>query len=103
MHAYLALDDIQISVLQQGDSLADLEQKASQSMLDFVRWASFLLTTAFGKKQELEQQQTLSQKVQRYIRAHFSEPIDRNSIAASMYLSPEHLGKVYKKEDGNEY
>ena len=55
VHAYLALDDIQISVLQQGGSLADLEQKASQSMLDFVRWASFLLTTAFGKKQELEQ------------------------------------------------
>ena len=100
VHAYLALDDIQISVLQQGGSLADLEQKASQSMLDFVLWASFLLTTAFGKKQELEQQQTLSQKVQRYIRAHFSEPIDRNSIAASMYLSPEHLGKMYKKETG---
>lgn len=100
VHAYLALDDIQISVLQQGGALADLEQKASLSMLDFVRWASFLLTTAFGKKQELEQQQTLAQKVQRYIRAHYSEAIDRNSIAAAMYLSPEHLGKMYKKETG---
>lgn len=69
-------------------------------MMDFIRWANYLISTAFSSLEQTAKQQSISQKVHRYIRDHYSENIDRNSIAEEFYVSPEYLGKVYKRETG---
>lgn len=68
--------------------------------MDFIRWANYLISTAFSCLEQTAKQQSISQKVHRYIRDHYSENIDRNSIAEEFYVSPEYLGKVYKRETG---
>lgn len=78
----------------------ELSEKATRSMLDFIRWANYLLTTALDCKVEYRQSGTLSYKVRQYIHDHYAEEIDRNQIAAALYLSPEYLGKVFKRETG---
>ena len=69
-------------------------------MMDFIRWANYLLYTAFASLDQTAKQQTISQKVHRYIKEHYAENIDRNSIAEEFYVNPEYLGKIYKRETG---
>ena len=69
-------------------------------MMDFIRWANYLLSTAFSKLELTARQETISQKVHRYIKEHYAENIDRNSIAEEFYVNPEYLGKIYKRETG---
>ncbi|MCO7109087.1 AraC family transcriptional regulator [Gemmiger formicilis] len=76
----------------------ELSEKSVQSMMDFIRWANYLLSTAFSKLELTARQETISQKVHRYIKEHYAENIDRNSIAEEFYVNPEYLGKIYKRE-----
>ncbi len=78
----------------------ELSEKSVQSMMDFIRWANYLLSTAFSKLELTARQETISQKVHRYIKEHYAENIDRNSIAEEFYVNPEYLGKIYKRETG---
>ncbi len=58
----------------------ELSEKSVQSMMDFIRWANYLLSTAFSKLELTARQETISQKVHRYIKEHYAENIDRNSM-----------------------
>lgn len=78
----------------------ELSEKSVQSMMDFIRWANYLLSTAFSKLELTARQETISQKVHQYIKEHYAENIDRNSIAEEFYVNPEYLGKIYKRETG---
>ena len=40
------------------------------------------------------------EKVNRYIREHFKEDIGKEEIAAELFLAPEYLSKMYKKNTG---
>ena len=100
VYVELAKADIKAPELFNVPVAQELSDKSVQSMMDFIRWANYLISTAFSSLEQTAKQQTISQKVHRYIRDHYSENIDRNSIAEGFYVSPEYLGKVYKRETG---
>lgn len=100
VYVELAKADIKAPELFNVSVAQELSEKSVQSMMDFIRWANYLISTAFSSLEQTAKQQTISQKVHRYIREHYAENIDRNSIAEEFYVSPEYLGKIYKRETG---
>ncbi len=96
----LAQNGIPASQLTAQPGAQPLTDKATLSMLDMMRWASYMLTADIALREEAGKTATLAAAVEQYIRQHYTEELDRSDIAAAFYLSPEHLGKVYKKQTG---
>lgn len=42
----------------------------------------------------------VTQKAKKYIRDHLSEPLNRNTIAGYVYLSPDYLSHIFKTDTG---
>ena len=100
VYAYLAKRGIQASGLFADVTLNSMTEKASQSVIDMVRWSNLLLESTFSYEGEMQKNYTMVEKINQYIREHYTEEIGRNEIAAKFYLAPEYLGKMYKKQAG---
>lgn len=100
VYAYLAARGIQASGLFVDETCNSLTQKASQSVIDMMRWSNYLLERTFSYENEVQKSYTIVDKMNQYIREHYRENIGRNEIAAQFYLTPEYLGKMYKKQTG---
>ena len=92
--------EIQISGLFVDDNLNQLGQKASQSVLDMIRWTNYLIDCTFQYEESVQKNYSLNEKVDQYIREHYRENIGRTEIAEQFYLAPEYLSKTYKKLTG---
>lgn len=80
--------------------LEELGRKASQSVTDFMRWLNLLLERVFGYEAEVARSLTLSEKVNQDVREHYQENIGRNEIAARLFLAPEYMARMYKRQTG---
>ncbi len=99
-YSYLAKRGILVSGIFMDDTLKQLEHKASQSVIDMIRWANYLLEELYKYEDEVQKGQSIIEKINQYIREHYKEDIGRNEIAAEFYLAPEYLSKMYKKQTG---
>ena len=100
VYTYLGKKQIAVAGLLEDENLNNLEKRATQSVLDMIRWANYLLDATFEHEKTVKKSFTLSDKINNYIHEHYKEPIGRNEIAEVMFLAPEYLSKVYKKETG---
>lgn len=100
VYAYLAKSGIQASGLFRDEAYEVMTQKAARSVTDMVRWVNYLLERTFVYESEIQKSYTIVEKIQQYIREHYSENISRNEIAAEFFLAPEYLAKMYKKQTG---
>lgn len=100
VYLYLGRKEIQPSGLFLDENLGTLGQKASQSVLDMIRWLSFLLDCTFQYEEKVQKQYTLGEKINQYIKEHYKEDIGRNELAEEFHLAPEYLSKTYKKQMG---
>lgn len=75
-------------------------ERATDSAVDMIRWSKYLLEHAFSFEEEVEKALSLVDQINGYIHEHYNENITRNEIAEVFYLTPEYLGKLYKKKTG---
>lgn len=100
IYTYLGKKGIQVSSIFQEDNLQSLEENASQSVIDMIRWVNFLLECTFHYEEEIKKQYQLSDIIDQYILSHYMEDISRSEIAKQVHLAPEYVAKVYKKQTG---
>ena len=100
VYTYFGKKEIQISGLFVDDNLNQLGQKASQSVLDMIRWTNYLIDCTFQYEESVQKNYSLNEKIDQYIREHYRENIGRTEIAEQFYLAPEYLSKTYKKLTG---
>jgi len=100
VYTYLGKKQMPVSGLMTDINLNKLEQTATQSVTDMIKWANYLLDITFEYENRIKKSFTLSDKINQYINEHYGENIGRNIIAEEFFLAPEYLAKVYKKETG---
>lgn len=100
IYTYLAKRDIQASGLFVDEVSAGLTQKASQSVINMLRWANYMVEQTYKYEGEVQKSHSIIDKINLYIREHYMEDIGRNEIAAKFFLAPEYLSKMYKKQTG---
>ena len=88
--------EIQISGLFVDDNLNQLGQKASQSVLDMIRWTNYLIDCTFQYEESVQKNYSLNEKVDQYIREHYRENIGRTEIAEQFYLAPEYYQRLIR-------
>ena len=99
-YAYLHGHGIRLDLLFTDDSYYSLTAKASTSMYNMMKWLSLFINHVIDAEQELKRKATVVKQAQLFIDQHFCEDISRNEAANAVFLTPEYLAKIFKRETG---
>lgn len=80
--------------------VAALNTSSLHSARDFLRLAEILYAAVEEQLQELQDSADIIARVESYIREHFRENINRNDVAAIVYITPNYLSKLFRSKMG---
>ena len=100
VYTYLGRQGVPAQGLASDEALLAMEQKATQSMTDMIRFVNLLTEKTFAYEDKIRGSFSLVEKINQYIRENYKKSIGRTEIAAEFYLAPEYVSKLYKKETG---
>ncbi len=100
VYVYLHSKEIQATQLFAGETAENLERASTESLMNMVRWQVFLISKTIDYVSEVEQSDSIVQKAKNFIHEHYMEEISRTEVAAVVYLTPEYMAKMFKKEEG---
>lgn len=73
---------------------------ASRSVSGFLEWMRHAGGTAMEYAKTIEQSRGVVERVMEFIRVHIAEDLSREDIANHVYLNPDYLTRIFKKETG---
>ncbi len=100
VYVYLYKNGIQADELFGEEQAVTLKERAANSAVDMMKWQNYLIGRALTYVREVQRSSTIIQKVEQYVQEHFREDISRSEMAAMVYLTPEYLAKLFKKDTG---
>lgn len=100
VYAHMLKEGMQVTRAVGDEAFDRLADNACRSPMDLIRWANYLLEKTFQTLEELSRTDTLVERVNAYISAHYAEPLGRDEIAAAFHLTPQYLAKLYSKKTG---
>ena len=100
VYAHMLKEGMQVTQAVGDEAFDRLSDNACRSPMDLIRWANYLLEKTFQALEELNRADTLVERINAYISAHYAEPLSRDEIAAEFHLTPQYLAKLYSKKTG---
>ncbi len=100
LYVFLSSREIQANKLFGDAASVAIEQKAVDSIMDMIRWQAYAVTKTINYVNEVEKSDSIVEKAKAYVAMHYGEPVSRTEIAESVYLTPEYMAKIFKKETG---
>lgn len=100
VYVYLYSCQIQATRLFANEAAETLERRATDSVMDMMRWQIYLITQTIDSVTQIRQSDSVVNRAKAFIHDHYRENISWTEIAASMYLAPEYMAKLFKKETG---
>ncbi|WP_408071544.1 response regulator [Butyrivibrio sp. JL13D10] len=97
---YLHSKGILATQLFANEAFVLLESQSTDSLMDMMRFQVHLLSTTIDYVTEVEQSDSIVQRAKNFIHEHYAEDISRTEIAESVFLTPEYMAKMFKKETG---
>ena len=83
------------------DARYDTLRENSQRSVDHMkRFLEYMVRTTVSQLSLVDETQSIVGRVKDYINAHFSEDITRSSMARVVFLNPDYLARIFKKETG---
>lgn len=77
-----------------------LRENSLRSMDHMKRFLEYMVHTTVSQLSLVDEAQSIVGRVKDYINAHFSEDITRSSMARVVFLNPDYLARIFKKETG---
>lgn len=77
-----------------------LQQRCLNSVEDWLNYIDYYSQTAGDYIQFLDSQQSVSKVIIDYIDHHFSEELNRKLLSDLVFISPDHLARLFKQETG---
>ncbi|SEA61076.1 helix-turn-helix domain-containing protein [Paenibacillus sp. 276b] len=78
----------------------ELGLNAPCSVSDLLEWVIHMISKAKEYVMSLEKSQSVVEKVIQYIQIHISEDLPREEIANQVFLNPDYLTRIFKKQTG---
>ncbi|MBB6694057.1 response regulator [Cohnella xylanilytica] len=100
VHYVLQVQGIQAHRLLGDRQSADLYARAGRSAKDALNWIRHVVGKSLDFAASLEQAPSVVERAKAYIRERLAEVISREDIAGHVYLNPDYLTRVFKKETG---
>ncbi|MDO7907587.1 response regulator [Paenibacillus sp. JX-17] len=100
VYAYLKSKQIQAHKLYTGRVNDQLFIQSLNSIEDMEKYLIYLVNTAADYRQFTEQPQSVVEEIKQYIETHYGDDLTRTSLAEIVYLNPDYLARLFKKETG---
>jgi two-component system response regulator YesN len=97
---YLSSKGIMATQLFANESSVLMESQATDSLMNMMRFQVHLISSTIDYVSEVEQSDSIVQRAKNYVHEHYAEDISRTEIAESVFLTPEYMAKMFKKETG---
>lgn len=103
---YLHKYDMDMEDILSDQAYQKLWKKSLISIFSMIQWSAYYINKVFDERADREKGKSVVDMLIDYIHNHYEENINRNMLAELVHLSPEYVGKMFKKEMGvgiNEY
>jgi len=100
LFSYLNMIGIQAHQLYGDETSIHQAELAGQSMEGLIAWVDFVLNKAIDHTKVVEESESVVQQVKRYIDTHLDQDLSRDSIASDVFLNPDYLSRIFKRETG---
>ena len=97
---YLHSKEIQATQLFANEASESLARQSTDSLMNMMRWQVYIISTTLDYVSEVEASDSIVSRAKAFVHEHYKEDISRNEIAESVYLTPEYMAKMFKKETG---
>lgn len=77
-----------------------LHAAATRTSTDALSWMRHIVDKSIQSDADLDHTQSVTDKAKAYIHEHLAEDISRDDIASHVYLNPDYLTRIFKKETG---
>ncbi|WP_337102123.1 response regulator [Paenibacillus sp. YIM B09110] len=101
LYTFLYAKEIQAHQLFGEEESRRLSEKAGRSVTDMLEWADYAINKALNQAQAVEESDTIVQTIKRYISLNMDKEISREEMAELVFLSADHLTRLFKKETGH--
>lgn len=78
----------------------ELSRQATRSVMDMLVWIKHILRKSVEYAKAIEETQTVVERVIAYINLHKDRELSREEIASHVFLNPDYLTRIFKKETG---
>ena len=99
-YGFLFENHIQAYQLFQNEVFRKLNEEAEYSSVSMIKYISYLYDSTLEQVDALKESDSVIERIKKYIEEHFREDISREDIAASIYLTPNYLSKIFHEETG---
>lgn len=100
VYTFLRQHEILAHRLQQGKAAERMLAHSMDSIEDMMQYLHQLVHTSLDYKRFADSKKSVMDVVCEIIDRHYHEDISRQSIADQVYLSPDHLARIFKREMG---
>ncbi|WP_337102505.1 response regulator transcription factor [Paenibacillus sp. YIM B09110] len=100
MHYVLQTKGIHAHQLFGDPHSKEIDANAIRSVTYLMEWMRHIVTKAKEYVLTLQQSQSVVDKVKELIKLRISEDLSREEIANHVFLNPDHLTRIFKKETG---
>lgn len=99
--SYLDQKNILAHKLFQNPTHDFLQHRCYNSIESFEAYLLYYIQTAQNYIQLSDAKQSIAKILINYINSHYTEELDRKTLSEVVFLSPDHLARLFKKETGD--
>ncbi|KGE18848.1 response regulator transcription factor [Paenibacillus wynnii] len=100
IYSFLKMKGIQVHKLYTGRTNDQLLMHSLTSIEDMEEYLKYLVNTAMKYRDFAAQPKSIVEEIKQYIHAHYGDDLTRNDLAEIVYLNPDYLARLFKKETG---
>jgi two-component system response regulator YesN len=100
VYSFLNLKGIRSHKLYSGTTNDKLFMHSLDSIEDMEVYLEYLVTTAMKYRDFTAQPQSVAEEIKQYIHSHYGSDLTRNDLAEIVYLNPDYLARIFKRETG---
>ncbi|WNS44211.1 response regulator [Paenibacillus sp. MMS20-IR301] len=100
VYSFLKMKGIQVHKLYSGTTHDQLLLHSLASIEDMEEYLNYLVSTAMKYRDFTAQPTSVAEEIKQYIHSHYGDDLTRNDLAEIVYLNPDYLARLFKKETG---
>ncbi len=100
VYSFLKMKGIQVHKLYTGKTNDQLLLHSLTSIEDMEEYLNYLIYTAMKYRDFAAQPKSIAEEIKQYIHTHYGDDLTRNDLAEIVFLNPDYLARLFKKETG---
>ncbi|WP_419875410.1 response regulator [Candidatus Pristimantibacillus sp. PTI5] len=101
LYSYLNSRGVHAHQLFGDEQSRGVSEAAGRTVKDMLVWVHHAVNKAMIQAEAANETESVVESVKRYIALHIDQDLSRETVAEQVYLHPDHLTRLFKKETGH--